>query len=71
MIRDIVYNFETKHKEGFVNSELEDLLKLFPETNRENFIKSFISNTCMIIDDEFVHYHEDVYYALLNCIKQH
>lgn len=69
MIRDIVYNFETKHNEGFVNNELEDLLKMFPEINREDFINSFICNTCMIIDDEFVHYHEDVYYAILNSTK--
>lgn len=69
-MKDIVYNFETKHKEGFVNRELEDLLKLLPGINREKFIKSFICNTCMIIDNEIIHYHEDVYYALKNSVKQ-
>lgn len=69
-MKDAVYNFKTKYKEGFVNSELEELLKLFPLINREDFIKKFICNTCIIIDNEIVHYHEDVYYALLNSIKQ-
>ena len=69
-MKDIVYNFKTKYKEGFVNSELEELLKLFPKADKNKFIKSFVCNTCMVIDDEIIHYQEDVYYSLLNSLKK-
>ena len=39
MIKDKVYNFKTKNKEGFVSSEIETLLKDYPDINRNKFLR--------------------------------
>lgn len=63
-IHDIVYNFKTKNEQGFTKSEIEELLKEFPNINMEKFSNAFIGNTCMLIDDEIITYHCDVEHAL-------
>jgi len=40
-MKEIVYNFSTKYKQGFVDSEFDDLLKLFPEISKEKIYKIF------------------------------
>ena len=60
-----VYEFPTKNKEGFVKAELDTLLKDFPKINTEKFNNALMGNTCMIIDDEIIMYHCDIYKALL------
>lgn len=61
-----VYNYKTKNKEGFVQSEINDLLKSYPDINMEKFNDALYGITCMRIDNETVIYHCDVEKAL-NC----
>ena len=63
-IREKVYNFKTKNKEGFVQSEIDTLLKGYPSINIDKFNSALRGVTCEIINDETVIYHCDIYKAL-------
>lgn len=63
-IREKVYNFKTKNKEGFIQSEIDTLLKDYPKINMDKFNNALMGNTCMMIDDEIVMYHCDIEKAL-------
>lgn len=65
LIFDLVYNYPTKHQVGFTNSEIEDILKKFPNINREYYEKAMYGITCSMIDDEMVIFHCDVENALI------
>ena len=56
--------FETKYKEGFTDSEIEELLKQYPNINREKFNNALMGITCMMIDKELIIYKSDVELAL-------
>ena len=62
--RQKVYNFKTKNKEGFVQSEIDTLLKEYPDINMDKFNSALMGITCMIINDETVIYHCDIDKAL-------
>lgn len=64
-IHDKVYNFKTKNKEGFINTEIERLLKDYPDINMDKFNDALMGETCMMIDNEMVIYRCDIYNALL------
>jgi hypothetical protein len=36
-IRKKVYNFKTKNKEGFIKSEIDSLLKDYPDINMDKY----------------------------------
>jgi hypothetical protein len=59
-----VYGYPTKNKEGFIKSEIEDLLKNYPDIDIEKFDDAFMGITCMMIDNELVIYHCDILTAL-------
>lgn len=59
-----VHNFDTKNKEGFVQSEIDELLKDYPDINMDKFNDALMGITCMRIDDEMVIYHVDILLAL-------
>ena len=63
-IREKVYNFKTKNKHGFVQSEIDSLLKNYPNINMDKFNSALMGNTCMIVDNETVMYHCDIEKAL-------
>lgn len=63
-IKEKVYGFKTKNKEGFTESEIGTLLKDYPNINMDKFKDALMGNTCMIIDDEIITYHCDVLTAL-------
>jgi hypothetical protein len=63
-IREKVYSFKTKNKEGFVQSEIESLLKDYPNINMDKFNSALMGITCMRINDETVIYHCDIDKAL-------
>ena len=63
-MKDKVYNFKTKHKQGFTNNEMKTLLEDYPDINMDKFNDAMTGNTCMVIDDEVVTYHCDVLTAL-------
>lgn len=63
-IESVFENFKKKHKEGFTDDEIKELLKRFPEINMDRFNDSMFCNTCAVIDDETVNYNCDVRMAL-------
>jgi hypothetical protein len=64
LIEQKVLNYKTKHEEGFMDSEVEELLKEFPEINMEMFNEALWGNTCMVIDEKIINYHCDIIKAL-------
>ena len=63
-IREKVYGFKTKNKEGFVKSEIDALLKDYPNINMDKFNSALMGITCMRINNETVIYHCDIDKAL-------
>lgn len=63
-IKERVYNYKTKHEQGFVDSEIKELLKLYPDINMDKFDDALTGITCMVIDNEVVVYHSDILTAL-------
>ena len=70
LVFDLVYQYPTKHQLGFTNSEIEDILKNFPNINREYYEKAMTCLTCSMVDDEMVTYHSDVENALICGLKK-
>jgi len=65
-LEELVYNYKTKNKEGFIHTEVLEILKLFPTTNKDKFFDALRGITCMMIGGEIVTYHCDIVTAL-NC----
>jgi hypothetical protein len=63
-IREKVYNYPTKHKEGFVQSEVDTLLKEYPNVDMEKFNSELMGKTFMMKDNEIIQYHYDIEKAL-------
>ena len=63
-IREKIYNFKTKNKEGFVQSEIDMLLKDYPDINLDKLNSALRGITCMMVDNETVIYHCDIEKAL-------
>lgn len=59
-----INKYKTKHKAGFVKSEIEDLLKNYPGIDMEKFNDALTGITCMGIDNEMVIYHHDIEKAI-------
>lgn len=56
-LKQKIYNYDTKYKEGFIWDEIEKLLKEFPNINKEKFNKALEGNTCLLKDDKYVIYY--------------
>ena len=69
-IREKVYNYPTKHKEGFVKSKVDALLKKFPNIDMEKFNYALMGNTCMVKEGEIIQYHCDIEKALMCGIEK-
>lgn len=63
-IRDVVYGYNTKHEEGFVQSEIDDLLKNYPEIDMKRFNDALAGITCMLKEKDVIVYHCDIEKAL-------
>lgn len=63
--KEKVDNFNTKYKAGFIKSEIEILLKDYPNINHNKFWNAMRDNTCAILDGNIIRYHGDVLLALL------
>jgi len=59
-LQDLVYNYKTKYEEGFTDSEIKSLL-IELKIDEESFNQSLGVNTCMIVDNEIITYHSDVF----------
>ncbi len=64
-IREKVYDFKTKSREGFTKSEIDTLLKDYPNINRDKFNSALGGITCTMVNNEIVIYHCDIEKALL------
>ena len=64
-IQDKIYSYKTKHKEGFLQTEVDTLLIDYPDINMDKFNDALMGNTCMLKDDKIVQYHCDIYKALI------
>lgn len=63
-IKDRVYNFKTKHKEGFTEGEILELLKEFPSVDLKKFNKALSHDTYSVIYGESIRYPSDIEKAL-------
>lgn len=63
-LRDVVYGFKTKNPQGFIQSEIYELLIRYPDINLDKFNDALCGITCMKIDGNIVIYHHDIEKAL-------
>jgi hypothetical protein len=64
-IQDYVYNFKTKYDRGFTDDEINTVLKDFPDINVKKFDEALWCNTCQVIDDKIITYHQDIQKAII------
>lgn len=70
-LKDLVYNYPTKHKQGFIASEQKEILSKFPDINMEKYNDAMMGNTCMLDEnDGAIIYHCDILKALICGIEQ-
>jgi len=58
-VEEFIYDYPTKHNEGFTGSEIKDILLKY-NIDSETFYVKLGVNTCMNIGGEFITYHCDV-----------
>lgn len=63
-IHDLVYNFKTKYKEGFVKEEVIKIFNMFKNINENKFNDALFGITAMVINGETIIYHCDIELAL-------
>ena len=63
---DLVYNYPTKNKSGFVNEEQQALIDMFPKMNMDKYWNAQQCVTCMMDEKtkQFIIYHCDVLLSL-------
>ena len=60
-----VYDYPTKYAEGFLQEELDVLLKDYPNINMDKFHDALMGNTCGIdANGKLIQYHCDIVTAL-------
>lgn len=64
-IQDKIYTYKTKHKEGFLQTEIDTLLIDYPDINMDMFNDALMGNTCMVKKGKIVQYHCDIYKAII------
>ena len=69
-LNELVYDYPTKHKAGFIQTEIEDLLSKFENLNMDKWDSAMMGNTCMMdANDGIISYHCDVLGALRCAIE--
>jgi hypothetical protein len=58
-LNEFIENYPTKHKEGFVGSEINDVLEKY-NIDKDKFYTALGINTAMVIGGEWITYHCDV-----------
>lgn len=69
-IAETVNNFKTKYEYGFIQSEIEILLKQYP-IDMDRFNESMMGHTCMCIDNETIWYHCDIIKAINYSVRRY
>lgn len=67
-LEEMVYTFPCKYTQGFVDEEINELLAFY-NIERKDFNDKHGINTCMLIDNEIINYHCDIY-STINCCLQ-
>ena len=63
-------NYPSKNYQGFIQSEIEELLSFYPDVNMEKFNESLMGNTCMLTEEgNIISYHHDIAKALGEGLK--
>ena len=70
LVFELVYNYPTKYELGFTNSEIEDVLKKFPNINREYYENALMGVTVCMVNDEMITFSCDVENALICGLKK-
>lgn len=63
-IKQKIDNYNTKYKQGFINTEIEDILKEYPNINMDKFNNALMGISCMVINNETVIFHCDIEKAI-------
>jgi len=63
-IREKVYNFKTKNIQGFIKTEIDTLLKDYPNINMDMFDDALMGITVITVNKEIVIFHCDIEKAL-------
>ena len=63
-IQENVYNYKNKHQEGFIKSELENLLLNYPNINMDKFNDAMTGCTFMLKENDIIIYHCDIVRAI-------
>ena len=69
-VRKDISEFKTKYPQGFIKSEIEELLKKYPDIDMESYHNATMGNTCMIINEEVIEYHHDIERAIICGIEK-
>ena len=69
-IKEKIYGYPTKYKEGFIQTEVDNLLKNYPNIDMDKFNSALMGNTCMVKNNEVIQYHCDILTALLCGIEK-
>jgi hypothetical protein len=69
-ITERVNNYPTKHKIGFRQSEIDELLKEYT-IDMDRFNDAMMGHTGSIIDNEFIMYHCDVEMAIKYSVRNY
>jgi hypothetical protein len=66
---DVIYNYETKHKQGYTPQEIKSFLEKY-SIDEDAFYKNLGVNTCMITDGDVITYHCDILKGVLMTIEE-
>ena len=67
-VESFVYDYPTKHVQGFLGTEIMTILEKY-EIDNDKFFDALGVNTCMMIDGQFITYHNDILKGLLCVIE--
>jgi hypothetical protein len=69
-ITERVNNYPTKYKEGFTPSEIDELLKEYPNIDMKKFNEATSGITGIMIEGEFITFHCDIEFAIKRSLKK-
>ena len=69
LISFYVFSFYTKYPDGFLQHEIDELIKCFPAISEEGFLYVLSDNTCILINDQVVIRKNDIERALFSYFK--
>ena len=64
-LENIVYEYPTKYKEGFLENEEKNLLSKIVGINMDKYYSALQGNTCMLKEEGIISYHCDILNALV------